>query len=61
MASIGDEGFDLADIPKMMSVPESHIPNVLLKGRGIQRFARFWIALIGQLTIAMDDMITASL
>jgi len=35
MASIGDEGFDLANIPKVMSVPEGHIANVLPKGRGI--------------------------
>ena len=36
-----------------------HVPNMVLVGKPIHGFARFWIALISQLSIAIYGMATA--
>ena len=43
MASIGDQGFDFVDVPKMVLVSKGHIRNVLQMRRAVQRFTRFWM------------------
>lgn len=61
MALIGHQGFDFVDIPKVVLVPKGHIRNVLLMRRAIQRFTRLGIALIRQLTVTVDGVVTALL
>ena len=63
MASIGHQGPDSVDIPKVMLVPKGHIQIALVMGRAIQRFTRLGlgIAFICQLTVTVDGVVTAAL
>ncbi len=61
MASIGDQGFDFVDVPKMVLVSKGHIRNVLQMRRAVQRFTRFWMTFVSQLAVAMDNVVTAPL
>jgi hypothetical protein len=45
----------------MVPVPEGHTQTVLLILRGIQRFTRLGIALIGEFAVTVNDVIAAPL
>jgi len=61
VASISGQRFDFVEIPKVVFVPKCHIRNALLERRGVERFARLWIAFIGQFAVTVDDVITSAL
>ena len=56
VALISDQGFDFVNIPNVVLVPK---PNVMLVPKAIQRFTGLWIALISQLTVTVDGVVTA--
>lgn len=54
VALVGDQGFDLINIPKVVLVPK---PDVMLVPEAVQRFTGLWIALISQLTVTVDGVV----
>lgn len=59
---VREQGLDPVDIPDVVGMPENYIQGPVLNTRStIQRFTRLRIALIGQLSVAVNDMITAPL
>lgn len=62
MSVVREQGLDPVDIPDVVGMSENYIQGPVLNTRStIQRFTRLRIALIGQLPVAVNDMITAPL
>jgi hypothetical protein len=61
VAVISDHGPDFVYIPKPMLLLPYDFVRLARVGRFIPRFSRPGIALIGQLTITMEDVVTAPL
>jgi hypothetical protein len=61
VAVISDHGPDFVYIPKPMLLLPYDFVHLARVGRFIHRFSRPGIASIGQLTITMDDVVTAPL
>ena len=58
-AVISDQGFDFVYIPNVMLVPPCDAVRHALERKAIQRFTSLWIALISQLSVTVDGMVTA--
>jgi hypothetical protein len=59
VALIGDHRFDFVHIPDVMLVPPCDAVRHALMGKPIHRFPRLWIALISQLAVTVDGVVTA--
>ncbi len=60
VALVSDDGFDFGYIPDVMRVPPCDALRHTFEDRPVRRFARLWVTLVGQISVTIESVVTAS-